>query len=49
LEIVEGDFFLRNKPLRFQDSVKTRIENAVAAKPPSKMLRKLLSGRSMAT
>jgi lipid-binding SYLF domain-containing protein len=31
LEIVEGGFFLREKPLGFQDSVKSRIENAVAA------------------
>jgi hypothetical protein len=33
LEIVEGGFFLRKKPLSFQDSVKSRIENAV--KPES--------------
>jgi len=32
LEIVQGDFFLRKKPLGIVVSVCTRIENAVASR-----------------
>jgi prevent-host-death family protein len=45
LDVVQGGFFLRKKPLGFPLSVKSRIENAVAAFDRAGLRKKLAKGR----